>query len=159
MAEARELSLEALYDQHASALYRFALALLGSSDDAEDAVQEVFVEAGAPSKNRLDRIDDPKRYLFTSIRNSAYGILRSKRRRDVLHDAITAELSADEPDGPRIFRSSGKRCLGAFAGLPVDQREVLALKVFEEMTFAEIAPRSAFRPTRPRAAIATGSRS
>jgi len=130
--------LERLYEQHAHALYRFALALVGSAEDAEDAVQEVFVRI-ARDPARLERVIELRCYLFTATRNAAYGILRRRQRAGRLDDALRTELtgslqavdSGGSVDAASVFR--------AFAQLPVDQREVLVLKVFDGMTFKEIA--------------------
>ena len=137
-AKVAEPSLDELYDHYAGPLYRFALALLGSPEDAEDAVQEVFVRIARES-SRIERVTNLKCYLFTATRNAAYGLLRKKRTRDRLFDTICAELAAAppaEPDQTGLYRDVLCR---AFAELPIEQREVLVLKVFDQMTFAEVA--------------------
>lgn len=142
-AEAREaavtgeLSLERLYDDYSRSLYRFALALTGSGDDAEDAVQEVFVRVARDTR-RLRKVTSIKAYLYTSTRNAAYSILRSRRRRENAEAELCRELSlaTEVAGGTPVDKEALCR---AFAQLPVEQREVLVLKVYEEMTFREIA--------------------
>lgn len=135
----RELSaeaiLEALYDEHAHMLFRYAVTLVGNSDDAEDVVQEVFTRV-AQQINRMRRVDNPKSYLFTATHNAAFSLLRSRQRRHLLHEAICAELSTSAP--VNTAPESLLVC-HTFTELPVEQREVLVLKVFEEMTFKQIA--------------------
>jgi len=129
--------LGALYDLYARALFRYALALVGNTEDGEDAVQDVFTRCARESK-RLAKIRDVRAYLFTATRNAAYTILRKRRRRRETDFAKLPDLeSAADGEGQRSIGTSVLR--HAFAGLPVEQREVLALKVFEEMTFQEIA--------------------
>lgn len=126
-----EAILEQLYDQYARALFRYALSLLGS---AEDAVQEVFVRA-AREHRRLRKVRNTKAYLFTATRNVAYTTLRSRHRRDELRQAMHAQFtskSAGQLAQSEILRS-------AFADLPIEQREVLALHIYDGMTFKEIA--------------------
>lgn len=135
----RELSadavLEALYDEYAHMLFRYAVTLVGSSDDAEDVVQEVFTRV-AQQVDRMRSIENPKSYLFTATRNAAYSLLRGRLRQHQLQTAICAELITsdhnDIPPDPLLVCQS-------FTELPVEQREVLVLKVFEEMTFKQIA--------------------
>jgi len=137
-AETGQASLEHLYDQYAHALFRYALALVGSPEDAEDAVQEVFVRIAGEQK-RSESIANVKAYLFAATRNAAYSILRSRRRRARLEQAMCAESEAGHPEeaSARLSRSSVLR--EVFAELPIEQREVLVLKIFDEMTFKEIA--------------------
>ena len=137
-ARVAERNLEELYDHYAGPLYRFALALLGTPEDAEDAVQEVFVRI-ARGSSRIERVANLKCYLFTATRNAAYGLLRRKRSRDRLVETICAELATTLPaqdQEPALYRDVLCR---AFAELPIEQREVVVLKVFDQMTFAEVA--------------------
>lgn len=135
--ETGEAILEELYDQYARALYRYALSLLGSADDAEDAVQEVFIRIARES-GLLRRVSDVKSYLYTGVRNSAYSILRKRRHRNNIEQAVCADLlsrsevRAADPD-------LGLALCKAFAELPVEQREVLVLKAYDGLTFREIS--------------------
>jgi len=126
--------LERIYDAHARQLYRYALAITSFSEDAEDAVQEVFVRLSR-ERGRMARTDNPQGYLFSAVRNAAYSILRSRRRREVLTEAFCAEFPAEDlSDVPQ-----SRAVCEALAGLPVEQREVLVLKVYDQMSFKEIA--------------------
>jgi RNA polymerase sigma-70 factor, ECF subfamily len=136
-AETPEAVLEQAYDDYARPLYRYALAVTGSSEDAEDAVQEVFVRLARATRG-LSKVGDLKSYLFSAARNSAYSILRSRQRSGRLNDALESQVlvesqydAAGSCDQPALRE--------AMAALPLDQREVLVLKVFDEMTFQEIA--------------------
>lgn len=48
-------SLECLYDLHADALYRYARSLTGSAEDAEDALQDLFVRLARSGRMPDDR--------------------------------------------------------------------------------------------------------
>ena len=120
-----------LYDRFAVGLYRYALMILADPGAAADAVQQVFV-----ALLRLDRaIDSDERYLRRAVRNECYSAIR-RRQRDPgapsgpLLEALTA--MDDRPDE----RIAIERAL---LTLPAEQREVVHLKVFEGMTFQEIA--------------------
>ena len=120
--------MEELYDLHARALFRYAVAVVGNAEDAEDAVQEVFTRVARESK-RLARIRDVRAYLFTATRNAAYTILRKRRRRRETDYAKLADIESDaDGEAQRSIDASVLR--QTFVGLPVEQREVLALKVF-----------------------------
>ncbi|MBI3947695.1 MAG: sigma-70 family RNA polymerase sigma factor [Armatimonadetes bacterium] len=137
-AQASGDQLADLYDRHAGALYRYARALTGSAEDAEDAVQEVFCRA-ARHPARLERVRDARAYLLTAVRNAARSTLRGRRRRSDLETALPEDLAVAAAPDPGIGVVDALALREAFAALPVEQREVLALKVFEGMTFREIA--------------------
>ena len=134
--ETAEVAIERIYDEYAKSLYRYALAVTSCPEDAEDAVQEVFVRL-ARSPRRLPRVANMTGYLFSSARNAAYDILRSRQRGERLSEALQSEvLGASAYAAPE---ARDENLSETMLGLPVDQREVLVLKVFDEMTFKEIA--------------------
>ena len=120
------------YDQCGPRLYRYALLILGDAAAAEDAVQETFC-----SLTRLiGRNGDGATlaYAIRAVRNQSYTILRSRRRRQsVASDALLEPCAPDASEEERLILDEALR------ELPVEQREVVHLKVFEGMTFQEIA--------------------
>ena len=127
-----------IYDQFGERMYHYLSIKLGSAQDAEDILQEVFYRL---MKNplRLRFVRDPSAYLFRAARNEALRLLtrRASDRRyfartlelqDVLRESLT-EADRDERD----------RAARALAGIPEEQREVLVLKLYEDLTFKEIA--------------------
>ncbi len=131
-------TLEEVYDLYARSLYRQAFALTGSAEDAEDAVQEVMAMLAGQGKP-LSRIRNLRAFLFTAVRNAAYSALRRRRRAGDLETALAGELPT-QPAGDLEGRAVESVLLReAFTVLPPEQREVVVLKVFEGMTFREIA--------------------
>jgi len=123
-----------LYDEHAFPVYRLLLAMLGSPDDAQDAFGEVFLRA---ARQNLRRVRNPRAYLLASARNQAISILR-KRRREVVVDPSDMRFF-DPADLQPQQAALARRVEAALRELPPEQREVLILKVYEGLTFAEIA--------------------
>ena len=134
----QDLSIEDIYDKYAHSLFRYALALTGSVDDAEDAVQEVFIRIARDIKH-LYKVSNIKSYLFSAIRNAAYSLLRGKKRRHELHQLISIDISIKLEEETGCKAATSTALYEAFADLPIDQREVMLLKVFNEMTFKEIS--------------------
>lgn len=117
-----------LYDHYAASLYRVLAAILGAGTDAEDALQEVFVGLAQGGAKRVRNL---RAYLFTAARNEARTLLR-RRGRECSWDAADSLVQpAQKPEGGEIQRLLQR--------LPVEQREVIAMKIYEELTFAEIA--------------------
>jgi RNA polymerase sigma factor (sigma-70 family) len=126
-----------LYNQFGDRLYRAALAMLGSRPDAEDTVQEVFV-AILQSRRRLTGVTDLAAYLFTALRRAAGRCAARRARGPALCESSVNEAAASpalrddqSPYGERLDR--------AVSALPVEQREVIALKIDGELSFAQIA--------------------
>jgi RNA polymerase sigma-70 factor (ECF subfamily) len=113
------------------------LALLGNKAEAEDALQAVFVEL-ARKPEILGRLDSPAAYLFTAARNKALRERkRASRRREAESEAVGPQVLESRDHG-RHEPAEVERLERALRTLPDEQREVLALKLFEDMTFAEI---------------------
>ena len=66
----REEAFTALYDRFSARLYRFAKGVLGSAEEAEDAVQEVFVGL-VRARSFLGAVENVAAYLFASVRREA----------------------------------------------------------------------------------------
>jgi RNA polymerase sigma-70 factor (ECF subfamily) len=132
--EGREEALAALYDQFAPPLFQVALRLLHSGDDAEDAVQEVFVGV-VRARAYLPDVVNVRTYLFTSLRRAVADILRRRRPQRTIDDMT--ELTSQERSALPPDRAA--RLERAVQALPAEQRELLALKIDGGLTFAEIA--------------------
>lgn len=124
-----------LFDIAALRLVRLATGVTGNQADAEDAVQGAFSRiAGKPKL--LAQADAPWPYLIRSVRNEALRIIQKRRTRslgemdtqcghDTAEFLIQREETADRVQ--RILRT-----------LPKPQYEVIILKHWEDLTFAEI---------------------
>lgn len=130
--------LAALYDAHGAALYGYLLVLLGSPEEAEDALQELFAKLLSKGR-KLARLRNAEAYLFRAARNEAFSRLRRRnvreRGQDVLNE--TARL-LDAIPGDEVSPEEVERVNSAIQQLPPEQREVIVLKFFHGMTFNEI---------------------
>lgn len=126
--------LAELYDAHASAVYRLLLAMLCSSTDAQDALSDVFLRF---ARQDLRRIDNPRAYLLASARNAAIAILRRRHRETPTDPTDECLFVTEDMDPDRALLA--RQVNAALWELPPEQREVMVLKVYEELTFAEIA--------------------
>jgi len=122
-----------LYDRFAAGLYRYALIVLADPDAAADVIQQVFT-AMVAKQGRKEALKDGERYLRRAVRNECFSRLRSRSRRQTVSDAPLLEAVA-----PGVDPAEQMAIEQALRSLPADQREVIHLKVFEGMTFREIA--------------------
>lgn len=104
--------------------------------DAEDAVQGAYSRiAGKPKL--LARADAPWPYLIRAVRNEAIRILQ-KRRASSLGE-IDAQSAQDSAESLLQREETAERVQRILKSLPKAQYEVVILKHWEELTFAEIA--------------------
>jgi RNA polymerase sigma-70 factor (ECF subfamily) len=128
-------ALEEVYDAYSGAIYRQALSILESRSDAEDVVQEVFLKL---VRRRGGPILELKAYLLTAARHQACSSLRRSAPIELMADPEAAMPAAQGRADGRLDRHDVREALEA---LPSDQREVVVLKVYEQLTFEEIGRR------------------
>ncbi|MFW6437787.1 MAG: RNA polymerase sigma factor, partial [Armatimonadota bacterium] len=126
LARGDSAALGALYDRHATALYRWLLATGLPRGDAEDLLSECFL-ALVDRGEGAAQIEDVRAYLFAVARNK---LSRSAP------DTQALELVLEPATNPHSADAVAVR--EALADLSPEQREVVVLKVWQGHTFAEI---------------------
>ena len=135
-----------MFDAHASQDWRVWFAENGarlrlvarqwtrSDADADDVVQEAFVRFW---KHQRHLPGNPNALVVTSMRRAALDLLRKTDRRTLREQVIFADTDVatwfEPEEDPRK-----QAMLDALATLPTEQREVVVLKIWGELTFDEI---------------------
>jgi RNA polymerase sigma-70 factor, ECF subfamily len=132
------LDIARLYDEYGDSMYRYLAAKLGSTGDAEDVLQEIFCRLVRYSA-RLRLARRPRAFVFRVARNEANRFLRARIERnralgpmETSPDSLLCSYAGPDMPTERLVAD-------ALAQIPGDQREVVVLKVFEGLTFREIA--------------------
>lgn len=137
LAAGRAEAFAALYDRFGGRLYRVAWGMLGRSEDAEDAVQEVFLGL-VRSRHKLQEVRDLTAYLFAALRRAAGRVAIQRAREPTPSDEaarqVEAGVAAEAASNPW-----SERLERALRALPSEQREVIVMKIDAELTFAQIA--------------------
>jgi RNA polymerase sigma-70 factor (ECF subfamily) len=132
----REAAFLQLFEEHHLPLYRFAYRLTGSASDAEDVVQECFMELLRPACSYDPDRSSLRTYLFGVVRNQSL----KRRRRSVPFPGEGAEPRVEgSPEGQVLHTELEGVVARAVMQLPETQREVLILAHYEQMPLAEIA--------------------
>jgi RNA polymerase sigma-70 factor (ECF subfamily) len=119
--------------QHGAALFLFARQWSATQSDADDAIQAGFLRFW---KTR-DRARDEVAYLYSCVRSAAIDMGRTQRRQAARdRKAEPPQESAFEPPLEPAQRHA--RIESALNQLPGDQREVVVMKIWGELTFAQI---------------------
>ncbi len=115
-------------------LVLFARQWVHSRADAEDIVQEAFVRFW-----RRQHSIDNKALLYATVRSVALDLLRRDGRR-ARREAVAA-LDDEQFSEPEFEpQDEGQQLLAAAVDrLPSEQRQVVVMKIWNELTFAEIA--------------------
>ena len=131
--------LERLYDEHAQALFAFLLNFTRDENDTRDVLQEIFTRL-AREPGLLRGARDERAFLIRLAHNAAIDFMRRRGTRQKYHDQFAEEelsiFAADANPDVAAFRESFSRAL---AELPEDQRAVVHLKLWESLTFEQIA--------------------
>ena len=129
-----ERAFEVLYDRHHRGVLGFCRHMLGSVDEAEDAVQQAFLSA------HRDMLRDEKdirfkAWLYTIARNRCLSILRARREQS----SEDIEISVDRLSDDVAQRADLKDLLHDIAQLPDRQRAALVLSEVADLSHAEVA--------------------
>lgn len=131
--------LERLYDEHAQALFAFLLNLTRDEDDTREVLQEIFTRL-ARQPNLLSGARDVRAFLLRLAHNAAIDRVRRRGTRGKYHQQFSAErLSIFAPDDNPDEQAFREALAAALGELPEDQRAIVHLKLWENLTFAQIA--------------------
>ena len=136
-----------LYDRYATVLYSLCLSIVKRANDAEDVLQECFLQIWEKAYAFDGLKGSVYTWLVTMTRNRAIDRLRSKhfqisqqRQPDFDFDLISSN-DASSPFDNASMAERAQYVRTAFTTLPAEQREVLQMAYFEGYSQSEIAGR------------------
>ena len=126
--------------------WRSIRRILGDAGDAEEVLQEVFLQVWAQADRYDSRRAAPATWVTLLARSRAIDLLRSRQVRQRTAEAAGSEPHARHasPEGVRAvwYEERQQRVRAALGELPEEQRTVLELAFFEGLTQREIAERT-----------------
>lgn len=134
---------------HLAAAYNLALWLLRHPQDAEDVVQDAYLKA----YNAFDQFagDNGAAWILKIVRNTCMTLLKQKKNHKVVRletvasgsESVLPEQmlsgSGGRPETDAIVQSERAAVHKAISQLPVDYREVIILREFEDLGYQQIA--------------------
>ena len=140
-------ALSALYDRHSARLLGLAQRIIGTTGEAEEVLQEVFLFVWRSASTFDASRGSVLAWLLMATRSRSIDRLRS-RRPAARAGLVGVETLPDRADPRDVEADSVERewqalCRAAIAELPADQRQTLELAYFEGLTHQEIAARTA----------------
>ncbi len=142
MVRGDQAALSQLYDRYARVMYSLAFKMLGSAEESEEVVLDVFAKAwrtAARYDASRSRVDS---WLFLMTRSRSLDRLRQRQRQTKVVEAATntAQVSSsDVPDDALIIAERRTVVVEALAGLPEEQRTVIELAYYQGYSQSEIA--------------------
>jgi len=135
-ARGDEAAFDALFHRHVPRIFAYLARLVGNREEAADLTQETFVRllrtarASPPPENL-------RAFLYTVATNLARDHFRKERgrTRELTPEAALSVSMPPEPPDPRREHLIQQ----AISGLPAEQRAVLVLRFYHDLTFPEIA--------------------
>jgi len=131
-----------LYDRFSSLVFSLAMRMLRAQSDAEDLLQEVFMQVWRQAGSYSQERGSPEAWIINIARSRAIDKLRAIRRRDKSFVLTDDPAAAESPDNVEsaVGESEAKLAMNsALANLPEAQRRVLELAFFSGLSQTEIA--------------------
>lgn len=129
--------LQTVVDDHYQNLYRFALSLTRSSDDAWDLTQEAFLRL-AKKRATIRSTAAIKSWLYTTLYREFIRVSKKSARFDSLEDRPHID-TPDQSQTNQIRKAEAKDVLTCLLNLKDGYRQVVSLYFLESYSYKEIA--------------------
>ncbi len=132
-----------LYDQIGGLLFATALRILGDAHDAEEVIQDVFMQIWEKATTFDAALGSPVHWTLSITRNRSIDRLRARQRRFRLMDELEETTSAEAQSSPPAQTLFGGEEIAAVRSavksLPLEQRQAIEMAFFGGLTHPEIA--------------------
>ena len=135
-----ENAMEEIFRRYSGPVYSVALRVLRDSGQAEDVLQEVFLQLWRKPAAFVQNRGSLGAWLVVIARNRAIDVLRRRKPSDSVDDVVLASTVnvADEAERNTMMEKVRR----VIADLPMEQRKSLELAYFEGLSHTEIASRT-----------------
>jgi RNA polymerase sigma-70 factor, ECF subfamily len=134
-------ALGELYDEHSRLLFGLILRILKDRGEAEEVLQEVFVQAWTRASTYNLQLGSPVGWLVGIARNRAIDRLRANSVRVRTVDAVPELPPVETPELSAAVGEKRRDVQRALDALPREQRELIEMAYFLGFTYSELAAR------------------
>jgi len=131
------------YDQTASPLFSIAMRILGDYAEAEEVIQDVFVQIWEKAESFDPMLGSAFHWSLSIARHRSIDRLRSRQRRARLHEELEKTAPGSNRDNrpaqTPLNSEDTAAIRSALKELPVEQREAIEMAFFGGQTHLEIA--------------------
>ena len=144
IAQGDRVAFTHLYDRYAGVLFAIAIRILKDPKEAEDALQEVFVQLWNKAETYDAQYGKPFNWAVTLTRHKCIDRLRMLKRRYTFLEAVTEEMAGqtNEPNGwnHEVFgKEKAALIRSAVQTLPLEQRQAIEMAFLGGMTQNDIS--------------------
>lgn len=143
IAEQDQRAVAELYDQLAGVLYSLAARILGDAHEAEEAIQDVFVQIWQKAEKFDRTLGTPLHWALSITRHRCIDRLRSRQRRHRAVEAFEVETAVRTETRSSHVGLMGEDELqaihNAFDELSTEERQAIELAFFQGFSHGEIA--------------------
>lgn len=134
-------ALAEFYDLIAGPLFSTATRILGDSHEAEEVVQDVFLQIWEKAATFDAALGSPFTWAMRITRNRSIDRLRSRQRRTKLAVQFqeNLEITTNSPAAAELGEEAVVQIRSTVGSLPADQRRVIEMAFFSGLTHVEIA--------------------
>jgi RNA polymerase sigma-70 factor, ECF subfamily len=140
IGQRNENAMEDLFRRYSGAVYSVALRVLHDSGQAEDVLQEVFLQLWRDPTVFVEQRGSLGGWLVVVARNRAIDLFRRRKPTDSVEDVVLASSVNVAEEAER--NTTMQKVRQVIAGLPQEQRSTLELAYFEGLSHTEIASRT-----------------
>ena len=134
--------------------YRIAYYILDSQEDAEDAVQELYLKLWS-ARSSLENVKTPMAYGMSMLKNICIDKIRKRTVRNSEPLETAPPMTAPSAHGHAEIRDTLRYLLNEMEKLPQKQREVLKMRTMDGMEYEEISKRTGLSQVHIRVLVAT----
>jgi RNA polymerase sigma-70 factor, ECF subfamily len=130
-----------LYDRHSRLLYGLILRVLRDRGEAEEVLQEVFVQVWMRAETYNVALGTPAAWLVRIARNRAIDRLRANTVRARMVEATPLPPPVESPEARAAMSEQQQAVARALEALPPEQRQLIEYAYFLGLTQSELAER------------------
>ncbi len=127
------IALEDLYNYTRNYVYRYALSILKNCSDAEDVMQDTYININRHAKNYNPR-NKPMAWILTIVKNLSLNKIKSKKRKETFDITEIEEVIGSNDDA--FNKLLVKNIIGL---LEDEERQIFILNTIDNFKFREIA--------------------
>lgn len=131
-------TLEDLFHEYSSLIYRFILLMVSNREEAEDLTQEVFIRVHK-ALPQFKGESSYKTWLYTIARNLVYDHCRKKRTINLLKELARLERTEPIPEEILELKEQSQSLYQALLALKLSYREIIILRKIKGYQINETA--------------------
>jgi len=130
-----------LYDRHSRLLFGLILRILRDRSEAEEVLQEVFVQVWTRADTYNVELGVPAAWMVRVARNRAIDRLRANTVRARTAEATPLPPPVESPETRAALSEQQRAIARALDTLPPEQRQLIECAYFQGLTQSELAER------------------